>query len=105
MDVDIIRQVGLDRPVHDETGGEDSRCMFSDTLCVMPATHALVLPEADMGVAEYRYCVRHYVLILAEFLDIHVPVCSNPIVEHYLAFGEINDLEVLSGALESDDSD
>lgn len=100
MAVDSMRKADYDVPTHDNSDGGDSVCMFPDGLCVMPATHALVLPSDELGVIEYRYCARHYVLILAEFLDVHVPTCPSPIVDHYVAFGEIADLEVLPGALD-----
>ena len=60
-------------------------CAWFESVCTMPVTYRIVQGEAAY------YCARHYVLTLAELVEVHLPGCPGSAHDHVSAYGPIGD--------------
>ena len=84
-------------------GGPSPRCMWDEFVCARSPERFVVFSEApkaqdDAGdqdgddaadrVTEL-FCTRHYVLTLAQLLELHLPHCAGDVADHVTAFGKV----------------
>lgn len=68
------------------------RCEWFHGICTETPTKYIAAPTREDGTATVEtFCVRHYVLNLAELLEVHGPTCEHGgIAEHIAEYGDLN---------------
>lgn len=75
-------------------GGSEPRprCLWNDTVCTEAPTHHITHPAVGDEQADARtFCLRHYVLTLAEHLEVHSKHCGETVRSHFAAHGPLGD--------------
>lgn len=69
--------------------GEAPSCEWHKDVCLEASEHKIIylLPKGEEEVL--TFCARHYVLALADFLEVHLPGCVDPGMGHLRSFGSI----------------
>lgn len=72
--------------------GPSARCLWNDTVCTETPTHHITHPAVgDQHTESKTFCMRHYVLTLAEYLEIHTKRCTGTVRSHFATHGHIGD--------------
>lgn len=73
-----------------ENNGPKPRCMWDETVCTEIPTHHITHPAVDEDEAVARtFCIRHYVLTLAEHVEVHTTQCNGTVENHFAAYGPL----------------
>lgn len=70
--------------------GNATRCTWNESVCVDKPTQFVVFAEHAGGGDAQLFCARHYVLTLAELLELHLPECPGDLNDHILRHGSLD---------------
>lgn len=69
--------------------GDSTRCTWNECVCTESPTHYVVFAEHAGGGDAQLFCARHYVLTLAQLIELHLPECSGSFSDHVLRYGAL----------------
>lgn len=69
--------------------GETPSCEWNESVCLHASENMIIYTGSTDKNEVLTYCARHYVLTLAELLEVHLPGCNNPVTDHVRSFGSI----------------
>lgn len=69
--------------------GDSTRCTWNECVCTETPTHYVVFAEHAGGGDAQLFCARHYVLTLAQLIELHLPECSGGLGDHVLRYGSL----------------
>lgn len=73
----------------DADGAPNPRCQWDTSVCAQSPTHYVAWGHASVN----TYCVRHYVLVLAQLLELHLLFCPGTVHDHLRKYGPIPQLQ------------
>lgn len=80
--------------VEQEGGWSGRRCTWPDSVCSELPTHYVRHPSVRPDELTIRFlCERHFVLTLAELVEVHLPQCDAAASDHVEGFGTIASLD------------
>lgn len=99
----VRSQLGDDITIADlDNGGGGGRgCQWGESVCTDSPTHTLVFRYVEEGEQSQEaavFCLRHYVVELARFVELHPDDCDKPLVDHLMGYGLIDDPKELRRA-------
>lgn len=87
---DVTNELAYGDTDFDDFGdGDNTRCTWDECVCTETPTHYVVFAEHAGGGDAQLFCARHYVLTLAQLIELHLPECSGGLGDHVLRYGSL----------------